>query len=115
MKTIARQFGKSLTSLLAGSLLLSAVNGWAFEPETFYKANCISCHGTQGLGDGHTGLKAENIPQGLSYQGNRELMLDTILSGKGAMPAWADKLSREEADRILDYINTLGSNWAAAG
>jgi len=101
--------------LLTSALLLSAANAWAFEPENFYKTNCISCHGTTGLGDGHSGVKAENIPQGLSYQGNRELMLDTILSGRGAMPAWANKLSREEADRILDYIATLGSNWAAAG
>jgi len=100
---------------LSSAVLLSTANTWAFEPENFYKTNCISCHGTTGLGDGHSGVKAENIPQGLSYQGNRELMLDTILSGKGAMPAWASQLSREEADLILDYIATLGSNWAAAG
>jgi len=106
---------KSMITLFSLALLLCTANGWAFEPEAFYKTNCISCHGTTGLGDGHSGVKAENIPQGLSYQGNRELMLDTILSGKGAMPAWADKLSREEADLILDYISTLGSNWASAG
>lgn len=113
MKTITIK--SLITTLLSGALLLSAANGWAFEPETFYKANCISCHGTTGLGDGHSGVKAENIPQGLIYQGNRELMLDTILSGKGAMPAWTSQLSREQADLILDYISTLGSNWAAAG
>ncbi len=97
-------------SLLA--LLLAPTGGWAFEPEAFYQKNCISCHGIQGHGDGHSGLNAENIPLGLSYQGNRELMLDTILSGKKAMPGWSDQLSREEADLILDYIATLGSNWA---
>lgn len=94
------------------ALLLAPTSGWAFEPEAFYQKNCIACHGVQGHGDGHSGLNAENIPLGLSYQGNRELMLDTILSGKKAMPGWGDQLSREEADRILDYIVTLGSNWA---
>src|SRR5437867_7385940 len=87
-------------------ILLLALIVWAqgekpsFEPATFYKANCLECHGT-------AAEKKFNpdLPEGQ--------MIDSILNGAKAegtrdMPAFADKgINEERAKALITYMKSI--------
>ena len=66
-----------------------------------YDANCSGCHGATGAGTA--------AGPDLSKQGrlSDETIVNTILSGKGSMPAYADKLSDQEVADALGYVRQL--------
>jgi mono/diheme cytochrome c family protein len=75
-----------------------------------YARNCASCHGRDG---GAKTLKARaNHARKLSdaeWQ-NRvsdERIFNSIINGKGKMPAYAKKLSEQEIDSLVTYVRSL--------
>jgi len=74
-----------------------------------YGANCASCHGTEGRGDGPLALTLTPAPADLSLHVPLHPEGDTyIFIANGfpntSMPAWADQLTEEE---IWDVVNFL--------
>lgn len=69
--------------------------------EEIYRANCATCHATDGGGALGPSLK------GISDRMSREDHLEIVSDGKGQMPAWKDQLSAEEIDAVVDYERTL--------
>ena len=74
-----------------------------------YKARCAMCHGPDGKGDTAMGKKF-----GLKDLGSAEVqgqsdadLTTTITKGKDKMPAYGDKLSKEQIDGLVKYIRSL--------
>ena len=67
--------------------------------KTTYDANCATCHGADGSGT----AAGPNIKS----ESNAEEIVDKIINGDGAMPAFGDKLSDQEIADTLGYVLTL--------
>ena len=82
---------------------------------TVFQANCVTCHGESGKGDGPTGAYLSVPPADLTSEDVRNdsdsELLSEISNGipdKG-MPAWKSSLSVQEIRDVLAYIRTLSA------
>lgn len=84
--------------------------------ETLYQANCASCHGSEGAGDGPAGEALSPPPANLRMSMRMPITSDSYLMwaiGEGgaqldtAMPAFADALSQQDRWQIIHYLRTL--------
>jgi mono/diheme cytochrome c family protein len=80
---------------------------------TLYGAQCASCHGKDGMGDGVPARSVAPSPALLAFMISRPIAVDEYLlwaisdGGKqfdSEMPAFKDKLSREDIWRIVAYM-----------
>ena len=78
-----------------------------------FAANCASCHGTDGLGNGEAARALSPSPALLAYMIRRPIAVDPYLlwtiSDGGAqfgseMPAFNDTLSRDEIWQVIAYM-----------
>ncbi|MEO8812821.1 MAG: c-type cytochrome [Caulobacteraceae bacterium] len=79
-----------------------------------YAANCMSCHGATGLGDGEAGRSLSLRPGNLAWLSQMPMagwdafMYWTIAEGGGAfgtvMPAFKDALSKDDIWAVTAYI-----------
>ncbi len=68
--------------------------------ESLFSANgCGSCHTLKAAGS--TGNVGPNLDDS---KPPRELVIKNVTNGAGAMPAFGDKLSKEQIEAIADYI-----------
>ena len=84
--------------------------------ESLYQANCATCHGSGGAGDGLAAAGLSPPPANLRWTVQRPLASDGYLmwaiSDGGAalgtgMPAFASALSKQDRWRIIRYLRTL--------
>jgi mono/diheme cytochrome c family protein len=75
-----------------------------------YSRNCASCHGRDGQAKT---LKAKlnharNLadPEWQARVGD-ERIFNSIMNGKGKMPAYSKKLSAQEIDSLVSYVRSL--------
>lgn len=68
--------------------------------EAVFASSCAGCHGSDGTGV--VGLGRPLI--GIAAQGDRAAHVDAIANGKGAMPAFGDKLSEGEVGEVASYV-----------
>ena len=81
---------------------------------TVYAANCVSCHGTTGLGDGEAGRNLSPRPGNLVWLSQMPMarwdafMYWTIAEGGtqfgSAMPAFKDALSKDDIWSVTAYV-----------
>jgi mono/diheme cytochrome c family protein len=78
-----------------------------------YGEHCAGCHGRNGLGDGEPGRAVSPSPALLGYMIRRPVSVDEYLlwtiadGGKqfdSEMPAFKDKLSRDDIWRVIAYM-----------
>jgi len=75
-----------------------------------FVANCARCHGSDGLG--HTSMgemtEAPNLTDA-AWQARRSnaRMIASVTNGRGEMPAFKRKLSRQEIAAAVAYVRTL--------
>ena len=80
------------------------------EGKRLFEGHCSACHGAKGHGDTPIGqaLKVANIySEILEHEHDNAHLIEEIMAGKGAMPAWKGKLSPAQAQNILDYIKMI--------
>ena len=107
-----------------GILLFSCFVTVVFATETdvtegseLYHDYCSVCHGDKGDGNSRAKGGLSTDPRDFTMPGlakvlTREQMVDMVLSGKPgtAMAGWSTRLSREQAENIVDYVrNTFMS------
>ena len=107
MKIFGR-LNRSVLMIVASSLLIAAP---AFgQGASVYKSRCAGCHGAEGKGDTGIGksmhLRSFASPD-VQKQSDAELT-SWIADGKGAMPAYKDKLSGAQIKDLVGYIRELG-------
>ena len=75
-----------------------------------YTSNCVRCHGADG--QGHTRMAEMVEPPDMSdpaWQRGRSTsrMVASVANGRGQMPAFKKKLSKEEIAAAVAYVRTL--------
>lgn len=77
--------------------------------ESLFKSKCAMCHAADGSGKSAMGEKLK-VPDlhSAEIQGKSEAELKAVISkGKNKMPAYDGKLSKEQIDKLADYIRKL--------
>jgi mono/diheme cytochrome c family protein len=74
-----------------------------------YKARCSPCHGKTGAGDTMIGknLKLRPLASDEVQNQSDEELFAIISKGKGKMPAFDHKLSKEQIDEVLKFVRSL--------
>lgn len=89
-----------------------------------YTQNCASCHGKDGLGDGDAENALSPSPALLAYMIRRPISVDeyllwTVSDGgqqfQSQMPAFKDKLTRDEIWQVIAYMRAGFPQVDAAG
>jgi len=103
MKIVSRITITVLTFALAFSTFAVAQGAADF------KAKCQACHGPDGKGDTAMGKKFGLKDLGSAdVQGKSDADLNGIITkGKDKMPAYGEKLSKEQIDGLVKYIRSL--------
>jgi cytochrome c6 len=98
---------KAVLTALAFTLVLST---WSLaDGGTDFKAKCAMCHGADGKGDTGMGktLKVRDLGSA-DVQGQSDADLNGIITnGKGKMPKYDGKLSKDQVGDLVKYIRTM--------
>lgn len=104
MKNILR------TSIMLVALaLMFTVFSFADGGADTFKAKCAACHGASGAGDTTMGknLKLRDLGSA-DVQKQSDDELNTVISkGKGKMPSYDGKLTKEQIGDLVKFIRTL--------
>jgi len=98
---------KAFLAVLAFAFMFST---WSFaDGGADFKAKCAMCHGADGKGDTAMGKKFGLKDLGSAdVQGMSDADLNGIITkGKDKMPAYGEKLSKDQIDGLVKYIRTL--------
>lgn len=107
-RTLIRVFCFSMVS--AALLLLCATPSHAQSAgETLFKGKCAMCHGPDGKGEVSMGktLKVRDLTSADVQKQTDAELTEGITKGKGKMPAYGEKLSKEQIGQLVAYIRTL--------
>jgi mono/diheme cytochrome c family protein len=101
----------SLGSVFAArSIGFSSANSSTRSTAELYAKNCASCHGRDGQAKTLKGkiTHARNLADG-DWQGrvSDERIFNSIMNGKGHMPAYKKKFSEQEIDTLVTYVRSL--------
>ena len=104
-----------MKNILKGSIVILAlglvfsVYSFAAEGGDTFKAKCAACHGATGAGDTTMGknLKLKDLGSADVQKQTDEELTTTITKGKGKMPAYDGKLSKEQISDVVKFIRSL--------
>ena len=75
---------------------------------SIYKTNCVSCHGPDGRGSAAgKSLHAADFHSAQVQQQSDAQLAGVIAEGRGNMPAFGTRLSKDQIDALVKYIRTL--------
>jgi mono/diheme cytochrome c family protein len=80
---------------------------WADDsPEQMYKRQCASCHGEDGKGETPEGKKLKTPDLGAAAVQNKSdaELAKIIADGKGEMPKFGGKLTKDQIRDLVTYI-----------
>ncbi len=75
-----------------------------------FEANCVSCHGPTGRGNGPIAARLETLPADLAAMAGQHPDGDfawKIAEGRGAMPAWKGILKENQIWDLVNYLQSL--------
>jgi mono/diheme cytochrome c family protein len=75
------------------------------EGVSIYEDFCAMCHGRDLINPGGLAFDLRKFPKG-----DFERFRNSVLNGKGGMPAWRDKLSDEDITLLWAYIGSSSAN-----
>lgn len=81
------------------------------EGEKLYTALCVSCHGSNGLGDGHPGrykIDPANFHSKKVTEQKDGALFWKLSKGRGNMPGYAAAFSEEKRWQLIAYIRQFG-------
>lgn len=96
--------------LVSNSMARQPYSSAARAAQELYTKNCASCHGKDG--------RAKTFKAKLNHARNLsdpewqdrvsdERLFNSIMNGKGKMPAFGKKFSQQEIDALVSYVRTL--------
>ncbi len=80
---------------------------WEAQGEVIYEANCATCHGFEGEGQGDIFPPLANNDV---VRGAEGTVIVLPMYGRGAMPGFSSLLTDEEMAMVLSYIRTRWGN-----
>lgn len=78
--------------------------------KSVYTARCVRCHGTDGRGQTTIGqmTEAPDLTDAKWRAGRaRARMVESVTRGRGQMPAFSKKLTKDEIAAAVAYVRTL--------
>jgi mono/diheme cytochrome c family protein len=73
-----------------------------------YQANCASCHGRSGKGDGPSSKALKPKPKDLtSSRMSLQGIMTIVRNGRGACPSWKSSMSDSEIKSVSQYAKGL--------
>ena len=115
MEVLKYMSERLLATALGITTFLAATSGLGFgqapsnSPASTYKTNCASCHGPDGRGSAvGKSLHAADFHSPQVQQQSDEQMAKVITDGRGNMPPFGTRLSKDQIDALVKYIRTLG-------
>jgi mono/diheme cytochrome c family protein len=76
---------------------------------SLYKTNCVACHAQDGRGSPlGKSLHAADFHSAQVQQQSNAQLAGVIAQGRGSMPAFGTRLSKDQIDALVDYIRTVG-------
>jgi mono/diheme cytochrome c family protein len=76
------------------------------ETKTLFKQHCVKCHGVDGRGqtvDGEIAGAQDFTNKDWQEKVSDERLVNSITYGRGQMPAFAKKLSKEQIQALADF------------
>ena len=74
-----------------------------------YKTNCASCHGPDGRGSAvGKSLHAADFHSAQVQQQSDDQLAGVIGEGRGNMPAFGTRLTKDQINALVKYVRTLG-------
>ena len=75
-----------------------------------FKTKCAACHGADGKSDGPVGKKlgAHDLSSTDVQGQSDEQLTEVVTKGKNKMPAYGDKLTKDQIAELVVYIRELG-------
>lgn len=108
-------FERLLAATLASAIFLGSSAGLGFGQSSgnaaaaLYKTNCASCHGPDGRGSAvGKSLHAADFHSPQVQQQSDEQLAGVIAQGRGNMPPFGSRLSKDQIDGLVKYLRTLG-------
>lgn len=87
-----------------GALSLTA---FAADGSEIYKSKCASCHGANGAGAMAKKLGSRDL-NSADFQKSSDADIEKVIAdGKGKMPGYAGKLSKDDITAVTKYLRTL--------
>ena len=99
----------ALVVVSLGLLALPVVATATDEGADLFKSKCAMCHGPDGAGKTMMGekLKIPDLRSPDVQKKSDDELKAVIAKGKDKMPAYGTKLSKEQIDKLADYIRDL--------
>lgn len=77
-----------------------------------FNGNCAACHaGGKNTVIVERTLAKADISKYLDGGFNLDAVKNQVINGKGAMPAWADRLDDDEIDAVSSYVIDMADKW----
>ena len=74
-----------------------------------YKTNCASCHGSDGRGSAvGKSLHAADFHSAQVQQQSDDQLAGVIAEGRGNMPAFGTRLTKDQINALVKYVRTFG-------
>ncbi len=107
------QFVKSSCKLLIAVVLVSGLvsaQEKSSSGATIFKGKCVLCHGADGAGSTPLGkqLQAANLRSKEVQKRSDAELHKVVHDGERNMPPFAEQLSDDEIDRVIQYVRLLG-------
>lgn len=105
-----------MKNLIRASLVVFAVvfafSTWSLAADTgadTFKSKCAACHGATGAGDSAMGknLKLRDLGSADVQKQSDDELTNIIANGKGKMPKYDGKLTKDQIADVVKYIRTL--------
>jgi mono/diheme cytochrome c family protein len=106
--TWAAKYGAGLS--FAGILFLFSIPSQAQSgPPSIFKANCAECHGADGGANTAMGrsLKLRDLRSPDVQKRTDADLTDLITNGLATMPAFKDKLTKDQIQQVVAYIRQI--------
>ena len=105
----------ALAMVLGGVSVASAQGGddpgQVAAGQAVYEMSCAGCHGEDGTGVAGLGRPLTDI----AAQGDRATHIESIINGKGSMPAFGERIEAGDVEAVASYVRlTFVSEEAAA-
>ena len=108
-------FERLLPRTLAIGIFLGAAASLGFgqpannSAASIYKTNCVSCHGPDGRGSAvGKSLHTADFHSAQVKQQSDAQLAGVVAEGRGNMPAFGTRVSKDQIDALVKYIRTLG-------
>ena len=105
-----------MKTIIRASLIVLVVavvfSNWSVAADTgadIFKTKCAACHGATGAGDTTMGknLKLRDLGSADVQKQSDDELANIITNGKGKMPKYDGKLTKEQITEMVKYIRTL--------